>query len=468
MWLSLILIKLQNYLHIYIIYFLGKMVEVFNKFDKKIWIYTALTLLIVVILVWLFIIHKRHTNNSEQIKTEKNRVSITHFSNVYNIVKEWILLPYPEITILSDVDWKVSSLNVSQWDFVKKWKILIQINNNSEEYEQELNDIQLSIDELQLQYENLKEEYEKTDLIYLQQIKELENEIEYVENLLSESIYQNDIEWQQIRENKLEKIENEIATVQVNQWLSQQNFISDMSNLEQKIQSERNKYDIYYNKINQLIPRATIDGFVGEINISQWDSVHDWDRLLTIIKTAENPEVSTELDFDEYLLIESTTWVSIVINLKDWDQYFIQEFSWVIATRNPTINENEKYQVTVQILDFSWINIADIDSMSIVFPVESKWLRINESCINYSWNDSAFINLYDWIREWTQDIAILSRLDNQVLIDDKWLFVKNDVNSIQNDLEKSGLNLQEIDSWIENDILNLSDFHQNLQILCEN
>ena len=444
------------------------MTKILKKFDKKIRIYTALTLLITVILVRLFVIQNYHKDDIDQSITEKQRTSVTRFSNVIHMVKECNLLPYPEITILSDVDWKVSSLNISEWEYIKKWKILMQINNDSNEYTEKLNDVQLSIDELQIEYENMKSEYDQSDLIYSQQIEELNNEISYTEDLLAESVFQYDGEWQQIRENKIEEIENQIANIQVEQWIKHQDFIVKINRIENEIISKRNEYETYYNKINQLTPRATIDWTVWEIYISQWDLIHNGDLLLTIIKSDEDPKFSVELDFDEYILTQNLSEVIVVLNLENEWQYSIQQYSWTIFTRNPAINENNKYEVTVQIPDFSWTNIRDVDSMSIIFPIESKWLRINESCINYSWNNSAFINLYDWIREWTQDVTILTHLDNQVLIDDGQLFIQSNDDSTLNNLEESGLNSQEIDSWIENDILDLFDSYQNLQILCEN
>lgn len=444
------------------------MTKILKNFDKKIRIYTALTLLITVILVRLFVIQNYHKDDIDQSITEKQRTSVTRFSNVIHMVKECNLLPYPEITILSDVDWKVSSLNISEWEYIKKWKILMQINNDSNEYTEKLNDVQLSIDELQIEYENMKSEYDKSDLIYSQQIEELNNEISYTEDLLAESVFQYDGEWQQIRENKIEEIENQIANIQVEQWIKHQDFIVKINRIENEIISKRNEYETYYNKINQLTPRATIDWTVWEIYISQWDLIHNGDLLLTIIKSDEDPKFSVELDFDEYILTQNLSEVIVVLNLENEWQYSIQQYSWTIFTRNPAINENNKYEVTVQIPDFSWTNIRDVDSMSIIFPIESKWLRINESCINYSWNNSAFINLYDWIREWTQDVTILTHLDNQVLIDDGQLFIQSNDDSTLNNLEESGLNSQEIDSWIENDILDLFDSYQNLQILCEN
>lgn len=439
------------------------MTKILKKFDKKIRIYTALTLLITVILVRLFVIQNYHKDDIDQSITGKQRTSVTRFSNVIHMVKECNLLPYPEITILSDVDWKVSSLNISEWEYIKKWKILMQINNDSNEYTEKLNDVQLSIDELQIEYENMKSEYDQSDLIYSQQIEELNNEISYTEDLLAESVFQYDGEWQEIRENKIEEIENQIANIQVEQWIKHQDFIVKINRIENEIISKRNEYETYYNKINQLTPRATIDWTVWEIYISQWDLIHNGDLLLTIIKSDEDPKFSVELDFDEYILTQNLSEVIVVLNLENEWQY-----SWTIFTRNPAINENNKYEVTVQIPDFSWTNIRDVDSMSIIFPIESKWLRINESCINYSWNNSAFINLYDWIREWTQDVTILTHLDNQVLIDDGQLFIQSNDDSTLNNLEESGLNSQEIDSWIENDILDLFDSYQNLQILCEN
>ncbi len=444
------------------------MTKILKKFDKKIRIYTALTLLITVILVLLFVIQNYHKDDIDQSITEKQRTSVTRFSNVIHMVKECNLLPYPEITILSDVDWKVSSLNISEWEYIKKWKILMQINNDSNEYTEKLNDVQLSIDELQIEYENMKSEYDQSDLIYSQQIEELNNEISYTEDLLAESVFQYDGEWQQIRENKIEEIENQIANIQVEQWIKHQDFIVKINRIENEIISKRNEYETYYNKINQLTPRATIDWTVWEIYISQWDLIHNGDLLLTIIKSDEDPKFSVELDFDEYILTQNLSEVIVVLNLENEWQYSIQQYSWTIFTRNPAINENNKYEVTVQIPDFSWTNIRDVDSMSIIFPIESKWLRINESCINYSWNNSAFINLYDWIREWTQDVTILTHLDNQVLIDDGQLFIQSNDDFTLNNLEESGLNSQEIDSWIENDILDLFDSYQNLQILCEN
>lgn len=388
----------------------------------------------------------------------EQRISLSDFSSTLNISKEWTLLPYPEITIFSDVDWIISNINVSEWDFVKKGKILMTIKNIYDDYSAELENSQIIIDDLQKQHDNKKIEYEKSELWYLEKFEELKNNLSYAENSLSASISQSDTEWLQIRTNQIENIENQISSIQVEQWISKQNYISEMNNIENEIKAERNRYDMYYNKLNQLTPRATIDWIVNDINVNQWDNIYDWDVVLKIININQTPEISVELDFDEYLLTESITWASIVINLKDWDQYFIQKFSWVVATRNPTINENEKYEVTLQMLDFSWKNITNIDDVGIIFHVKSEWLRINESCINYSWDNKSFVKLSNSWWEFTQDVDIISQYWDLSLINNDWLL------NLQDKSVWKKSDLEKIDYWKENGIV-ISD---DTKILCKN
>ena len=113
-------------------------------------------------------------------KDEKTEewVNILDFPTTLEIDEEWILLSYPEVTVLAETDWEIMSLNVTQWDIVEEWDILMQIWE--EDWIDENTDIDTRIWRKFAEYYQMKDEYEQFESDFWQEISNLEkNLMEY-------------------------------------------------------------------------------------------------------------------------------------------------------------------------------------------------------------------------------------------------------------------------------------------------
>ena len=94
--------------------------------------YRWLSALLVTVIVFLLVILVRRIyyfiENRKNFVTEEY-INIDEFSNILEMDKEWKIESYPEITLLSDVDGEVVSINVITWDIVNQYDILMQISN---------------------------------------------------------------------------------------------------------------------------------------------------------------------------------------------------------------------------------------------------------------------------------------------------------------------------------------------------
>ena len=87
-------------------------------------------ILVVFILFLLFFLVKRIIRfvNDRNIQTEE-WINIQEFSTTLKMEKLWELNSYPEVVLLSEIDGEIMTLNVSTWDLVDEYQILMQIKN---------------------------------------------------------------------------------------------------------------------------------------------------------------------------------------------------------------------------------------------------------------------------------------------------------------------------------------------------
>ena len=143
-------------------------------------------LVILVRRVYHFIENRNNIENEEYI-------DISEFSNILEMDKEWKILSYPEITLLSDMDGEIVSMNVITWDIVSEYEILMQISNwiNSD-YDVD------NIDAIYDDYKQLDWEYSKFKREYGDEIKKLESELYNKQSALVQSMEFKDSESMEI------------------------------------------------------------------------------------------------------------------------------------------------------------------------------------------------------------------------------------------------------------------------------
>ena len=392
--------------------------------------YRSIGIFCIVFLLFLvsFIVRNILWNIKKQKITEE-WIDISDFPTTLEIDKEWKLLSYPEVTVLSETDWELVSLNVREWDIVEERDILMQIWNeeNSEE----------TIDKLDKQiwrkyaefYENM-DQYNKFQIQYWQEISDLEKELFDDNAALQIATDTNDTK-------TIDKMKNEIQ--ELNQRLTilkreRDNLKSNVSYIENEINSaNKESLNLYY-EFDKQTPRATIPWIIWNIYVQEWNEIQNWDKLCTIIDNTYSPKIAVWLDFNEYVLTQDLTWVLIITeNENRWNSYY----EWEIYTRSPKINEDWEYTLTVRILeDVSDLILSDKNTkITVVFTKDFPTIWIPENCFSKisinSWN----LTLRDGDLIQEKEIWIKYKWNNWINIDNLALFW------LENEEEKDGMNL---------------------------
>ena len=384
-----------------------------NFRNKNKILYIIIFTIFILTIITLFVINYRNKN---KLKTEE-RINIWEFSNILEIDKEWKLLSFPEVTILSETDWEVISLNVTQWDIVEERDILMQIW--TEDYNEE------TIDKLDRQiwwkyvefYENM-DKYNEFDSQYWQEISKLEQELIENDAALKIATDTNDIKTIQTSQNNIQDINKKL----VNLKSQRDNIKSRMLNIENEIQSvNKESINLYY-EFDKQTPRASIQWIIWDVYVQEGDEVKNWDKLCTIIDNRFTPEISVWLDFNEYVLTKDLTWVMIITeNENRWNSYY----EWEIYTRSPKINKEWEYTITVKILeeDVPDLILSDENTkITVVFTKDFPTIWIPENCFTELWINSWKLTLRDSDVITWKEIWIKNKWNNWINIDNFVLF----------------------------------------------
>ena len=382
------------------------------------------------IILWVIyaIIYFIHWNNNK-IQTE--RVDISDFSNTLEIDKEWTLLSYPEVTILAETDWELVSLNVSEWDIVEEWDILMQIWNPDDSEE--------TIDKLDRQilwkysefYENM-DQYNEFQIQYWQEISDLEKELLQDNAALQIATDTNDTQTIKKMQNEIQELNRKLTILKT----ERDNLKNSVTNLEDEINSaNKESIDLYY-EFDRKTPRATIPWIIWNIYVQEWDEIQNWDKLCTIIDNTYSPEISVWLDFNEYVLTQDLTWVLITTeNENRWNSYY----EWEIYTRSPKINDELEYTVTVRIMEeVSDLILSDKNTkITVIFTKDFPTIWIPTNCFTELWKNSWMLTLRDGEVITWKEIWIKNKWENWINVDNLALFFlekkkkKNEMNSYE-------------------------------------
>ncbi len=406
------------------------------KEHKILSIISTITFFLIICIIWSIIYI-----NKNKVETEE-RINISDFSNTLEISKEWKLLSYPEIIILAESDWELVSLNISEWDIVEEWDILMQIwNEDDSEETLDKIDRQILWKYSQL-YQNM-DEYSEFQIQYWQEISDLEKELFDDNTALQIATDTNDIK-------TIDKMKNEIQ--ELNQRLiilkrERDNLKNNVSGIENEINlANKESLNLYY-EFDKQTPRATIPWIIWNIYVQEWDEIKNWDKLCTIIDNTYSPEIAVWLDFNEYVLTQDLTWVMIITeNENRWDSYYY----WEIYTRSPKINEDWEYTVTVRILEeISDLILSDKNTkITVVFTRDFPTIWIPENCFTKISKDNWILTLRDWeIISWKQ-IWIKNKWNNWINVDNLTLY------SLEKEDKKDG-------------IKKYADVLDNIEVLCK-
>lgn len=385
-------------------------------------------ILVVFILFLLFFLVKRIIRfvNDRNIQTEE-WINIQEFSTTLKMEKLWKLNSYPEVVLLSEIDGEIMSLNVSTWDLVDEYQILMQIKN-ADWIDWDYNVWEV-IENIYDDYDDVEKEYKEFQLEFWDRIKELETQLYNDQNTLIHAMEFNDKETRKILEKEIEKISEEY-----NDLKSQQEYLkSRLNSLKSEAQFALNENDRYYYESEKQTPRAPFNGVIGWVYINEWEVVRNGDELISVINNNFTPEISLSLDFDEYLLTKDLTWVDIIIENENW---WDLEYEWEIYTRSPILNDEWKYTMTVKIIDENVPDLILNDENSVikvVFRVNSESEWIPSRCFKRVWKNNWVLVLRDWLDVSDEKVNIKSKWENWINVDIFSLY------SLEKDEQKDGI-----------------------------
>ena len=389
------------------------------KFRWKKYKWLSIGLVIVILLLLLFLIRKVciYIQDRKNVAETEEWVDIQSFSNVLEMNKIWKIQSYPEVTLLSDIDGEVLNLNVDIWDIVEEYQILMQIEN-VDPIDSDYDEVVEMVWTMYQNYDELEKEYNEFQSKYWEQIKQLEKQLYNHQNSLIKAMELKDSEGRKILEDEIEKISEEYRTLKA----QQDDMENKLNNLDSEVKFVLNESDKYYYEMEKQTPRAPFDWVIWNIYVNEWESVNNWDKLITIINNNFTPEISVSLDFDEYLLTKDLTWVDIVIeNENRWDLYY----EWEIYSRSPILNDEWKYSITVKILDENVPDLIlndDNSKITVIFTIDSTSQWIPARCFQKIWKDNWMLTLRDGEVITWKEVWIKTQWENWINIDNLALF----------------------------------------------
>lgn len=353
---------------------------------------------IILWIIWAIIYFTIENNN--QIQTE--RVDISEFSSTLEMKKEWKVVWYPEIEIIANTDWEVLSLDVSEWDIVEEWQILMQIwdSENTENLDV---DIDAQIWQKYVRVYEKEKEYDRFQTLYWEEISMLENKIIQDNKALTTAIEMGDESAKTILQNEIQETNEKLKMLK-----SERDVIkSEIIDIENDLQIANKESIQYYYEQENHTPRATISWIIWNIYVKEWDCVKIWDKIATIVDNSFSSEIAVWLDFHEYLLTKDLSEVSIIAeNENRWDLYYNGE----IYSRSPILNEEWTYTVIIRFLEDVWDLVLNDENtkITVIFPVESKSMRIPERCFTWLSNNTWTLLLREgeviiWKEVWIKD-----------------------------------------------------------------
>lgn len=415
--------------------------------------YKSIGIFCIVFVLFLicFIIYSIFQKNKKQEVVEE-RINISDFSNTLEIDKEWKLLSYPEVTILSDADGQLMTLNVTEWDIVQEWDILMQIWD--ENWEIPDTNIDTRLWRQFAEYYQKKDEYNQFELEFWEEISNLENELRDNGAALSIAIDTQDEKNIEFLKENTENINKKLSLLD-----SQRDYLkSEITRLDSEILLENQENINYLYEVDKYSPRATIPWIIWNIYVHEWDEIKNGDKLCTIIDNTYSPEIAVWLDFNEYVLTQDLTWVMIITeNENRWNSYY----EWEIYTRSPKINEDGEYTLTVRILEeVSDLILSDKNTkITVVFTKDFPTIRIPENCFTKISNNTWNLTLRDGEVITWKEIWIKNKWDNWINIDNLTLY------SLENEEKKNEMNLY-ANLQSKNFSSNLWWNRKNFEILC--
>jgi multidrug resistance efflux pump len=346
--------------------------------------------------------------------------NISDFWNKYVIEKVWTVWSMQNISISSQVNWRVNNVYIKEGQYVNKWETILTISDNIANY-------WLSLASAKNNLEKAKLSYESTEVSLNKAIADIKRDLNNseIDNLWSNSSLE------------LEKIENSIKKI----WL-------DFDNLKIANQEQINWFKNSFNRD------------VTNFAIFTEDIIDFSDELLWV--TDKNKDEND--DFEDYLWRKDTQQLNdtkqILRDLITYNESQLKglnyNFEWTLQFSNH-VETISKWYILIDQLLVELDEVMD-NSITSIWNLSDTDLTAFKSQISgfntiYNWNNSSFVTLQNSLNSFLEtyqnsEESLLKQIE--LLEQDKRIYVQ----SLDYKIDVSNATLEEA---IKNKELNLKN-----------
>lgn len=321
--------------------------------------------------------------------------NISDFWNKYIVEKVWTVWSMQNISISSQVNWRVNSVYIKEGQYVNKWETILTISDNIANYGLSLASAKNNLEKAKLNYESTEVSLDKA----IADIKRDLNNSE-IDNLWSTSSLE------------LEKIENSIKKV----WL-------DFDNLKISNQEQINWFK---NSFNRDVTNFSI--FVEDV-------IDFSDELLWV--TDKNKDEND--DFEDYLWRKDTQQLNdtkqILRDLITYNNSKLNglnyNFEWTVEFSSNVEIISEWYILIDKLLvELDEVMDNSITSIWNLSDTQLSGFKSQISAFNtiYNWNNSSFVSLQNSLNGFLEtyqnsEESLLKQIE--LLEQDKRIFVQS-------------------------------------------
>lgn len=409
--------------------------------------------LILVVAFWFYWFKTYNASKIEIVKEEKTDFIVDikkykDFSKETFIRKVWKIKSSQDINISSNANWRISNINVKEWDQVYKWQILANIEDNIWNYsinvskaetwlerarinlESQTISLDKQISDSELNLEKLQKNYDTLKLSIEQNIKKAEND-------LNNSDYQNmdsksALDLQKL-DNTISKLELDYDNLLISNDETINWFLSSLENSYKSLSLNIDDIIDYWDSLLWVTDLHRNDSLVKKIDIFLW------------------AKDKTERNNSEYLLNQ-------LISYNNW------EFDTV------SFDDKEKVFDYLALLD-KWFT----DSSNFLKSLEKTLNNSIESVWSLSSSDiSTYLTKLNWFQTWLQsNYSMFNSFDNSVRS-----FLRTYKNNQESSLKQIELTKKDreillkslstwefnADIWYNTTIINSEDSLSNLEL----
>lgn len=442
--------------------------------------------IVVVLLISIFLLNSCWSEVDENIANQKSGSSswvqnflietkkYDDFEDTYSIEKSAKILPSQNISVKSDVSWKVSIIMVKQWDKVIEWQKIVFLDDNYSKYSLDLEKAEINlekskinlesqiisldknIEDSRLNLEKAQSNYDTNKAKYEEDYKKAELDFE---NSKINIVWSNsNLALDKLNENILK------AEFDYNNTLN-----SNVQQINTYTENVKTEYRDISTNLRDIINFSDLILWVTNENKSLNDSYEDylWAKNSSITKEAKDKLLELIKFENELLNIDSNIiWEETILD-------FLNSFYWTYWNISSFLNTFEL------VLDSSIVSIWGLTQSDIDWyksKINSYQSSNNNSFAGYTNTKNSinsFLNTYKQKEESVLRQLELLKSDKEIsekIYDDWWitseinynktiLTIANDIKTLESNLSSSKLNYE---TSIKNKEVNIKSLNNSI------